>query len=88
MFLSNGPDIFVLLQPVNQVFLSGAPMVGGVLTTTVATLILLPILYTLVHSRGLPRADAPPDPELEGAPAPTTPEIGRDASVDSASATP
>ena len=39
-----------------------APMVGGVVTTTLVTLIVLPVLFALVHGRGLPRADEPEDP--------------------------
>jgi Cu(I)/Ag(I) efflux system membrane protein CusA/SilA len=31
-----------------------APMVGGVLTTTLVTLIVIPVLFALVHGRGLP----------------------------------
>jgi Cu(I)/Ag(I) efflux system membrane protein CusA/SilA len=30
-----------------------APMVGGVLTATMATLIVIPVLFVIVHSRGL-----------------------------------
>jgi Cu(I)/Ag(I) efflux system membrane protein CusA/SilA len=33
-----------------------APMVGGVLTATVVTLVLLPVLFALVHGRRLPDA--------------------------------
>jgi Cu(I)/Ag(I) efflux system membrane protein CusA/SilA len=31
-----------------------APMVGGVITATLVTLIVLPVLFTLVHGWGLP----------------------------------
>ncbi len=33
-----------------------APMVGGVITATLVTLIVMPLLFSLLHSRGLPRA--------------------------------
>jgi Cu(I)/Ag(I) efflux system membrane protein CusA/SilA len=33
-----------------------APMVGGVITATLVTLIVLPVLFTLVHGWGLPDA--------------------------------
>ncbi|MCZ6476894.1 MAG: efflux RND transporter permease subunit, partial [Gemmatimonadetes bacterium] len=35
-----------------------APMVGGVVTATLVTLLVLPVLYALLHSRGLPSGDA------------------------------
>jgi Cu(I)/Ag(I) efflux system membrane protein CusA/SilA len=38
-----------------------APMVGGVLTATLVTLLVIPILYALVHGRGLPRAEGDDD---------------------------
>ncbi|MFP6655848.1 MAG: efflux RND transporter permease subunit, partial [Myxococcota bacterium] len=31
-----------------------APMVGGVMTTTLVTLIVIPIFFVIVHGRGLP----------------------------------
>ena len=34
-----------------------APMVGGVLTATMVTLIVIPILFVIVHSRGLSRGE-------------------------------
>ena len=34
-----------------------APMVGGVLTATLVTLIVIPILFVIVHSRGLSRGE-------------------------------
>ena len=34
-----------------------APMVGGVLTATIVTLIVIPILFVIVHSRGLSRGE-------------------------------
>lgn len=34
-----------------------APMVGGVLTATLVTLIVIPVLFVIVHSRGLPRGE-------------------------------
>jgi len=34
-----------------------APMVGGVLTTTIVTLIVIPVLFALVHGRGLPSTE-------------------------------
>ena len=33
-----------------------APMVGGVLTATLVTLIVIPVLFVIVHGRGLPSA--------------------------------
>ena len=33
-----------------------APMVGGVVTATLVTLIVMPVFFVLIHSRGLPRA--------------------------------
>jgi Cu(I)/Ag(I) efflux system membrane protein CusA/SilA len=35
-----------------------APMVGGVLTATAVTLIVIPVLFVIVHGRRLPRAEA------------------------------
>jgi len=35
-----------------------APMVGGVLTATLVTLIVIPVLFVVVHGRGLPRASS------------------------------
>jgi Cu(I)/Ag(I) efflux system membrane protein CusA/SilA len=32
-----------------------APLVGGVLSATLVTLIVLPVVYALIHGRGLPR---------------------------------
>ncbi len=37
-----------------------APMVGGVVSASLATLLLLPVLFVLVHGRHLPRAPNPP----------------------------
>jgi Cu(I)/Ag(I) efflux system membrane protein CusA/SilA len=34
-----------------------APMVGGVVTATLVTLIVIPVLFVIVHGRGLPSAD-------------------------------
>ena len=34
-----------------------APMVGGVVTATLVTLIVIPVLFVIVHGRGLPRHD-------------------------------
>jgi Cu(I)/Ag(I) efflux system membrane protein CusA/SilA len=34
-----------------------APMVGGVLSATLVTLIVLPLLFALVHGRRLPAAE-------------------------------
>jgi len=34
-----------------------APMVGGVLTATLVTLIVIPVLFVIVHGRGLPSAE-------------------------------
>ena len=34
-----------------------APMVGGVVTATLVTLVLVPVLFAILHSRGLPRAE-------------------------------
>jgi Cu(I)/Ag(I) efflux system membrane protein CusA/SilA len=39
-----------------------APMVGGVLTATLATLIIIPVLFALVHARGLARDGSPATP--------------------------
>jgi Cu(I)/Ag(I) efflux system membrane protein CusA/SilA len=39
-----------------------APMVGGVTTATLVTLIVLPVLFALVHGRHLPRDAEPRDP--------------------------
>ncbi len=39
-----------------------APLVGGVASATIATLIVLPVVYALIHGRGLPRAGAPKRP--------------------------
>jgi Cu(I)/Ag(I) efflux system membrane protein CusA/SilA len=33
-----------------------APMVGGVVTATLVTLIVIPVLFVIVHGRGLPKA--------------------------------
>ena len=33
-----------------------APMVGGVVTATLVTLIVIPVLFVIVHSRGMPKA--------------------------------
>ena len=42
-----------------------APMVGGVVTTTLVTLIVLPVLYALVKGRGYTGHDADhPAPDL------------------------
>ena len=38
-----------------------APMVGGVLTATLVTLIVIPVLFVVVHGRGLPSAKADAD---------------------------
>ena len=38
-----------------------APMVGGVLTATLVTLIVIPVLFVIVHGRGLPRASIDTD---------------------------
>jgi Cu(I)/Ag(I) efflux system membrane protein CusA/SilA len=35
-----------------------APMVGGVVTATLVTLIVMPVFFVLIHGRGLPRAAA------------------------------
>ncbi len=48
-----------------------APMVGGVLSATLVTLIVIPVLYALVHGRRLPAAA--PDPRPGGDCAPTPP---------------
>ena len=37
-----------------------APMVGGVVTATLVTLVVLPVLFVLVHGRSLPRAETKP----------------------------
>ena len=34
-----------------------APMVGGVISATLVTLIVIPILFVIVHGRGLARPD-------------------------------
>jgi len=39
-----------------------APMIGGVLSVTVVTLVLIPVFYAAVHGRSLPRTDAPEEP--------------------------
>jgi Cu(I)/Ag(I) efflux system membrane protein CusA/SilA len=47
-----------------------APMVGGVVTTTLVTLVILPVLFVLVHGRGLPRSEPEgdtPEPARESA---------------------
>ena len=33
-----------------------APVVGGVMTATLVTLIMIPIFFVILHSRGLPSA--------------------------------
>jgi Cu(I)/Ag(I) efflux system membrane protein CusA/SilA len=33
-----------------------APMVGGVVSATLVTLIVMPVFFVLIHGRGLPRA--------------------------------
>jgi Cu(I)/Ag(I) efflux system membrane protein CusA/SilA len=38
-----------------------APMVGGVLTATLVTLIVIPVLFVIVHGRGLPSAETDGD---------------------------
>jgi Cu(I)/Ag(I) efflux system membrane protein CusA/SilA len=35
-----------------------APMVGGVVTATLVTLIVIPVLFVIVHGRGLARTGA------------------------------
>ena len=47
-----------------------APMVGGVVTATLVTLILIPIVYALIHGRRLEEPDEPEGLAAEGAPAP------------------
>jgi Cu(I)/Ag(I) efflux system membrane protein CusA/SilA len=44
-----------------------APMVGGVVTTTLVTLIVIPVFFVIVHSRGLPSGEDEDD-SLEGTP--------------------
>jgi Cu(I)/Ag(I) efflux system membrane protein CusA/SilA len=47
-----------------------APMVGGVVTATLVTLVILPVLFVLVHGRGLPRSEPEgdtPEPARESA---------------------
>jgi Cu(I)/Ag(I) efflux system membrane protein CusA/SilA len=47
-----------------------APMVGGVVTATLDTLVILPVLFVLVHGRGLPRSEPEgdtPEPARESA---------------------
>ena len=39
-----------------------APMVGGVLTATLVTLVVLPVLFVIVHGRGLPSDEETKDP--------------------------
>jgi Cu(I)/Ag(I) efflux system membrane protein CusA/SilA len=38
-----------------------APVVGGVVSATLVTLLVLPVLFALVHGRGLAPSDAPPE---------------------------
>jgi len=38
-----------------------APMVGGVLTATLATLVVIPVLFAIVHGRGLPAGETKAD---------------------------
>ncbi len=42
-----------------------APMVGGVLTATLVTLIVIPVLFVIVHGRGLPRVSDDRDDDAE-----------------------
>ncbi|MEA3246071.1 MAG: efflux RND transporter permease subunit, partial [Gemmatimonadota bacterium] len=49
-----------------------APMIGGMLSTTVLTLLVIPAVYSLWKERGVPAADAHPAPEAE---APDTVEV-------------
>jgi Cu(I)/Ag(I) efflux system membrane protein CusA/SilA len=42
-----------------------APMVGGVLAATLVTLIVIPVLFVIVHGRGLPSAAAESDSPQE-----------------------
>ena len=43
-----------------------APMVGGVVTATLVTLIVIPVLFVIVHGRGLPAAEPEEAEALEG----------------------
>ena len=38
-----------------------APLIGGVVTATLVTLIVIPVLFAMIHGRGLPHAAAPGD---------------------------
>jgi len=47
-----------------------APMVGGVVTTTLVTLIVLPVLFVMIHGRGLPRGRPSARARAVGEPSP------------------